>query len=258
MRLLGFLQLQLSKPALVIDGHGGTVHDGLLDVIDADIVAEDRAGVLISQLDGSAGKADEGGMGQGVAHVASVAVNKVVLAAVRLVGDDDDVAPVGQERVPVAFLFGEEFLDGGEYHAPGCDIQLVAQVSPVFGLHRRLAQQFGAAGKGAKELVVKVVAVGQDDQCRVGHGRFADDTAGKEGHGQALAGALCVPDDADTPVAGVAAMAPPGFVTPRFLGAMVCGGAGTHCLAHGAVDGVVLVIAGHLFDEGAIAGILED
>ena len=36
---------------------------------------------------------------QGVAEVAGVAVEVVVVAAVRLVDDHDDVAPVGQQRV---------------------------------------------------------------------------------------------------------------------------------------------------------------
>ena len=57
------------------------------------------------------------------------------------------------------------------------------------------------AGERAEELVVQVVAVGDDDQRRVLHRRVEDDAAGVERHRQALARALGVPDDADAPVA---------------------------------------------------------
>ena len=47
--------------------------------------------------------------GQRVAHVAGEAVDEVVLAAVRLVGDHDDVPPVGEHGMPVALLLGKNF-----------------------------------------------------------------------------------------------------------------------------------------------------
>ncbi len=78
----------------------------------------------------------------------------------RLVGDDDDVAPLREHRVPVALLSGEELLDGREDHAARGDLELLAQVSPIGRLHRRLPQQVPAARKGAEQLVVEVVAIG--------------------------------------------------------------------------------------------------
>ena len=159
---------------------------------------------------------------QGVAHVAGEAVDEVVLAAVRLVGDDDDVAPVGEHRVAVALLLGEELLDGGEHHAAGGDRELGAQVGAVGGLHRRLAQQVAAAGEGAEELVVEVVAVGEHDDGRVLHRRVQDHAAGVEGHGQALARALGVPDHADAPVARLAARLAPGLVASRRFAPPAC------------------------------------
>ena len=71
----------------------------------------------------------------------------------------------------------------------------------VFGLLRRLAQQVLAHAEGAEQLVVEVVAVGQHDQGRVLHRRVLDDLPGVEGHQQALAGALRVPDHADLAIA---------------------------------------------------------
>ena len=62
-------------------------------------------------------------MRQGVAEVPGVAVEVVVVAAVRLVDDHDDVAPVGQQRVVGAGvllgLAAAELLQGGEVDAAG-------------------------------------------------------------------------------------------------------------------------------------------
>jgi hypothetical protein len=46
------------------------------------------------------------------------AIDEVVLATVRLVGNDDHVAPLGGHGVPVAPFLGKEFLDRGEHDAP--------------------------------------------------------------------------------------------------------------------------------------------
>ena len=69
------------------------------------------------------------------------------------------------------------------------------------GLLGCLAQQVLAQAEGAEQLVVEVVAVGEDDERRVGERRAADGEAGEERHQQALARALRVPDDADLAVA---------------------------------------------------------
>ena len=99
LRLFRRLQLQLGEAAFVVDGHGRLVLDGALDVVDADVIAEDRPRVGVGLLDRRAGEADEGGVRQRVAHVPGEAVDEIVLAAVRFVGDDDDVAPVGEQRI---------------------------------------------------------------------------------------------------------------------------------------------------------------
>ena len=134
------------------------------------------------QLDGRAREADERGVRQRVAHVPCEAVDEVVLAAVRLVGDDDDVAPLRQRGVRVAPVLRVEFLDRGEHHAARGDRQLLAQVGAALGLRRRLSEQVLAAREGAEELVVEVVAVREDDDGRVLHRRLARDRAGVEGH----------------------------------------------------------------------------
>ena len=94
-RPLGLVEGELRQPALVVDWHRRPVFDRALDVVDADVVAEHGASAGVGQLDGCPGKADERGVGQRVPHVAGVAVDEVVLAAVRLVGDHHHIAPAG-------------------------------------------------------------------------------------------------------------------------------------------------------------------
>ena len=259
LRPLGLLQLQLGEPALVVDRHGRAVDDRALDVVDADVVAEDGARVGVGLLDRRAGEADERGVRQRVAHVPGEAVDEVVLAAVRLVGDDDDVAPVREHRVAVALLLGEELLDRGEDHAAGGDRELRAQVGAVGRLHRRLAQQVAAAGEGAEELVVEVVAVGEHDDRRVLHRRVQDHAAGVEGHRQALARALRVPDDADAPVAGLAARPVARLVAAQRLRDAIAGRRLRRAqrLLDRHVHRVELVVARHLLGELAAARVLE-
>jgi len=54
LRPLGLLQLQLRKPALVVDRDGRTVYYSPLDVVDADVVVEDGARVGIGLFNGCA------------------------------------------------------------------------------------------------------------------------------------------------------------------------------------------------------------
>ena len=86
------VEVQLRHARFVVDGHRRAVVDRLLDVVDADVVAKDGAGVLVGQLNRRAGEADEGGVGQRIVDVAGEAIHKIVLAAVRLVGNHNDVA----------------------------------------------------------------------------------------------------------------------------------------------------------------------
>ena len=258
--LEGVVERELDQAALVVDGHGGAVGHGLLDVVDADVVAEDGAGVFVGEFDGRAGEADEGGVGQGIAQVGGEAVDEVILAAVGFVGDDYDVAPRGEQGVTVAPFIGQELLQGGEDHAPGVDLELGAQVVAAGGLGGRLAQEIGAAGEGAEELVVQVVAVGDDDHRGVVQGRVADHPSGVEGHGQAFAGALRVPDYADALVAGRAAgLRFRAIGAARFAHARCISRVdGAQGFAQRDVDGVELVVAGQLLDQQAAAVVLED
>jgi hypothetical protein len=254
---LGLLQLELREAALVVDGHGGAIDDRALDVVDGDVVPEDRARVGIGLLDGRPGEADERGAGQGIAHVPGEAVDEVVLAPVRLVGDHHDVVAVRQDRLAVSPLLGEELLNRGEHDPAARHPQLLAQVGPARHVDGRLAQQVAAPGEGAEELVVEVVAVGEDDDRRVRHLRVQDQPARVEGHGEALARALRVPDDSHAPVPRLAAPPPAGLEPARILVLLdPTDPGGPQRLLHRDVHRMELVVARHLLRERA-AQVLE-
>ncbi len=211
-RLLTFVEFDADEAALVVDRYGRAVFDAAVDVVDVDVIAEHGRRVHILPFDRRAGEADEGSVRQGVAQIFGEAVGNLsglaghpgaetVLAAVRLVRDHDDVAAVGEGRVFDLAGLGCELLEGGEHHAAGRTRQSLSQVLPAVGLPRGLAEQVAAHGERAEQLVVEVVAVGEDHEGRVLHRRVGDDLSGVERHQQALAGALRVPDHADTAIA---------------------------------------------------------
>ena len=185
-------------------------------------------------------------------------VDKIVLAAMRFVGNDHDVAPGGKQWMHVALFFGKKLLNGREDHAARFDRQLAAQIGPAGGLHWRLAQQGLATRKCAEELVVEVVAVGEHDDRWILHGRLADDGPRVKGHGQALARPLGVPDDANAPVAALAPGGLARFVPPLRLGGALIGLLHrSQGLAHGHPHRVELVIAGHLLGEHTATAVLK-
>jgi len=63
------VQVYFDQAAFVIDGDGGVIFDGLGDIVDVDVVAKDFGSVFVGLFDGSAGEADESGVGQSIADV---------------------------------------------------------------------------------------------------------------------------------------------------------------------------------------------
>lgn len=136
------------------------------------------------------------------------------------------------------------------------------QILAAERLDGRLADEVDAEGKGVEELVIEVVAVGDDDDGGVVHGGVEDDAPGIKRHGKALAGALGVPDNADALVAGGAGADGSGevagigrFVYPIGSGQFAARAQG---LLDGDVDGVELVVAGHDLAGLTAPVILED
>ena len=114
---------------------------------------------------------------------------------VRLVGDHDDGAAVGQSGVSIALFFREELLDCSEYDTARYHRELLPQISSAVGLHRFLSQEFLAARECAEELVVQVVAVCENHDRRILHRWFTSYRPNIEHHRQTFARTLCVPDD---------------------------------------------------------------
>ena len=144
------VQVDFGEAGFVVDFNGGSVFHGPLDVVDVDVVAEDLLGVFVGGFDGGAGKANEGGVGQGISQVFGEAVGGVgpllagffvsgfdhagfeaVLGAVGLIGNEDDVAALGEGFVLAAPFVGGELLDSGEDDAAGGHLQLGLEVGPV-------------------------------------------------------------------------------------------------------------------------------
>ena len=155
----------------------------------------------------------------------------------RLIGDHDDVPATGQHRIVGLAALGRDLLDGREHDAARGAGQDLPQLLPTADLPWGLAEKITAHGESAEKLIVEIVAVGDDDDGRVRHGRVGDDLPGIEGHEQALAGALGVPDDANAAIAA---------------------GAGRLDRARDRMaHGVKLVIPGHDLDEAG-ARVAED
>jgi hypothetical protein len=103
------LQLNLCQPRLVIDRHGGFVFLGLENVINVDVISEHRLCVLVAAFNRRACETNKRCLWQSIAHVFGKAINEIVLAAVRLICNDNDVAPVGEQRMLAAFSSGKNF-----------------------------------------------------------------------------------------------------------------------------------------------------
>ena len=88
-----------------------------------------------------------------------------------------------------------ELLNGRkEDAARNAPFEFFDQVFAAGGLFGRLAQDFGTARERAKELIVEVVAVGDDHDGGIFHGGMQDQPPRVKSHGETLARALRVPD----------------------------------------------------------------
>jgi hypothetical protein len=66
---LALIQGDFGETGFIINFDGGSIFDSALDVVDVDVVAENLLGAGIGFVDWSASKADEGGVGEGIAQV---------------------------------------------------------------------------------------------------------------------------------------------------------------------------------------------
>src|SRR5690606_6682734 len=128
-------------------------------------------------------------------------------------------------------------------------------------LYRRLAQQLLAARKSAEELVVEIVSIGQDHERGILHLRFENHAPGVEGHREALARSLRMPDDPHSPIAGSTARL---FRRPVGTGRIlpfirtVSHASRAQCLLDRHIDGMELVIPGDFLRDHPAAEVFED
>src|SRR5262245_62075712 len=114
------------------------------------------------------------------------------------ISDDDDVVALIEQRV-IFTRFRHKLLQGGENHTAGSTAaEQIAQMVTICRLNRRITEQVFAGGECSEKLVVKVVAVCDDNDGWVVHSGMLKQASGIKRHRQTLAAALRVPDDADT------------------------------------------------------------
>ncbi len=116
-------ELEFGDAVLVIERDGVAIINRLLEVVDGDVVAEDLLRALLASHERRSSEADERGIRQSIPHVQC---EGVVLAPVRLVGDDDDVRSVGEFRVLLAIL-GAELLNQREHVAVVFSVEQLLQ-----------------------------------------------------------------------------------------------------------------------------------
>ena len=182
------IQRQLRDPAFVIDRHRRLIRNRPLDVVDRNVVAKNRPGVCVRLFDRRAGKSDKRRIGQRIAQVSRQAIDQIVLAAVRFIRDDDDVAAIRQgDEVPSGNSRSDsKLVNRGEYNAATRPIQQLPQLVAPLGLDRRLPQNPMAALELTKQLVVEIVAIRQYHQRRILHRRMTNHLPRVKEHREAL------------------------------------------------------------------------
>ena len=117
----------------------------------------------------------------------------------RLVGDDDDVAAIGEHGHLRLALPQPELVDQREDVAV-VGAQQLAQVGGGVGVDVRLAADRAGVDERAVELIVELLAVGDHDE-RPPAGDEAEHLLREPQHREALACALRVPEDAELLIA---------------------------------------------------------
>ena len=179
------------------------VHDGLSDAVvhglNHRVFIHDGTEDLERRVDGCAGEAHVGGVGQRVAQVFGKAIRaphtlvgylhlllQACLRTVCLVADADDIGAVG-EQVDV---LGELLYGGEEHAAAGASLQLGFQVlAALHLLYYAVAHKLLGVQQQARQLVVEVGAVGDEDDGGAAQGFALHQQSRQEEHRQRLTAA---------------------------------------------------------------------
>jgi hypothetical protein len=189
--------------ALVVDRDRRPILLRLPHPVDGDVVAEHEPRAAVRLLDRRPGETNARGVRECDRDVLG---EGRVLAPVRLVGDDDDVPALGEDRHPRLAGGRSELLNRREDHpaglAPGEQaLQRLLALGDLLGSLRDVAQM-RLTLEVLFELVVKVNAVGDADDGRIREARVPAELRDEEDHRVALAGPLRVPDDASPAAIG--------------------------------------------------------
>ena len=188
---IGIDELQFRRAVLVKQRHGRAVLHRLLEVVDRHVITEHILGALFAGNQRRAGKGEEQGLGQGRAHVQR---QRVVLAAVRFVGEHDHIRPVAQH------LRRLKLVDERE-HVTVIAAQQLAQMRAAAGMALvalGLAHRAGGL-EGLGDLLVQFHPVCHDGKGPVAR-HLAQHLLREEHHRKTLAAALRLPEHPAAPV----------------------------------------------------------
>lgn len=161
-------EMLLDETRFVINRDNGLVSARLTNVVSVNDVAENGLRVAVRQINRCAGESDKGGVRQRIAEIFGKAVSgiefvglfvtqesgfKAVLRAMRFVGNDDDVAAVGEFRMFAFALRQAEFFNRGENDFAAFGLQRFAQVAHRFRLFH-VAYQRARGDEILEKLIV--------------------------------------------------------------------------------------------------------
>ena len=120
-----------------------------------------------------------------------------VLAAVRFIGNNNDIAASIENRMGVFPFFRGEFLHGGKDNAASiASCKQITQCFTVICLYRHLLEQLLCLAECTIKLAVQIVTIGHNNNRRVAHLRLLQQFADIATHGDAFTGTLRMPDHA--------------------------------------------------------------
>jgi hypothetical protein len=187
---IGVVEMQLRRPVLVEQRHRRAVFHRLLKVIDRHVIAEHLARAFFSRDQRRAGEREKKRVGQRRAHIER---QRIVLRAMRLVGEHDHIAPIAEQLRRLELVNQRE------------DISIVArqhlaQLRAGLGVTDVGIAHRAASGECLGDLLIEFHTISDDHEGPIAR-NFAQDLLRKENHRKAFARALRLPKDTAAPVA---------------------------------------------------------
>ncbi|OPZ71278.1 MAG: hypothetical protein BWY82_01775 [Verrucomicrobia bacterium ADurb.Bin474] len=177
-------QMQLRCPVLVEQRNRRPIFHRLLEIVDGYVISKDLPGSFLARDQRSPGERQKHRLGECGPHVQR---QRIILAPVGFIGQNDDVPPVAQH---IGFLKLMDQCKHVAVIAPQQILQVrtagsVAVVSLLLthGTHRL---------EGLGDLLIQLRPVSDDHKCPV-TGELPQDLLGEKHHGETLAAALGLP-----------------------------------------------------------------